>query len=92
MNQAISQEWLFGPLQFVAGLGPRKAALLKAHMVAETAVNARNNLREEPFNIGEVVFTNAATAIRLRSKDDILDDTRIHPDDYKLAFNIAMEA
>jgi len=92
VNLAISQEWLFAPLQFVAGLGPRKAASLRAQMVAQTAVRRRRELAEEPFFLGPVVFLNAATGLRLRAQEDVLDDTRIHPADDRLALQVAMDA
>ncbi|CAI7841223.1 unnamed protein product, partial [Closterium sp. NIES-53] len=38
-----------------------------------------------------VVFINAAAFIRVRGQDDMLDDSRIHPADYRLALKVATD-
>lgn len=96
VNLASSHEWLFAPLQFVAGLGPRKAAGLQKAFVRAGSVVSRKEisgfLRKKVFYncIGflRVCRTGAAgSALAV----DVLDDTRIHPESYELAGDMAKD-
>ncbi|CAI5970173.1 unnamed protein product [Closterium sp. NIES-65] len=86
-----AQDWLFAPLQFVCGLGPRKASTLKVRILGEGVVRRRKDLIDPPFLLDQVVFINAAAFIRVRGQDDMLDDSRIHPADYRLALKVATD-
>ncbi|GJP64948.1 hypothetical protein CLOP_g21880 [Closterium sp. NIES-67] len=86
-----AQDWLFSPLQFVCGLGPRKASTLKVRILGEGVVRRRKDLIDPPFLLDQVVFINAAAFIRVRGQDDMLDDSRIHPADYRLALKVATD-
>lgn len=99
INLAASHEWLFAPLQFVSGLGPRKASALQRELVKAGAVFSR---KEIPMNgiIKKKVFINAVGFLRVRRSGlatssshiiDLLDDTRIHPESYDLAKNMAKD-
>ena len=59
--------------------------------MAEGVVRRRRALVEPPFSLGPTVFINAASALRIRGQDDLLDDSRIHPADYRLALKLALE-
>lgn len=96
VNLASSHEWLFAPLQFVAGLGPRKATGLQKAFVRAGSVVSRKEisgfLRKKVFYncIGflRVCRTGAAgSALAV----DVLDDTRIHPESYELAGDMAKD-
>ncbi|XP_058079231.1 transcription elongation factor SPT6 homolog isoform X2 [Magnolia sinica] len=93
INLAAHHEWLFAPLQFVSGLGPRKASALQRAMLRTGAVFSR---KEIPMNgvLKKKVFINAVGFLRVRRNGlattsnhtiDLLDDTRIHPESYDLA-------
>ncbi|XP_058105794.1 transcription elongation factor SPT6 homolog [Magnolia sinica] len=97
INLAASHEWLFSPLQFVSGLGPRKASALQKALVRAGVVFSR---KEIPMNgvLKKKVFINAVGFLRVRRTGlanasshfmDLLDDTRIHPESYDLAKNMA---
>jgi transcription elongation factor SPT6 len=86
------------PLQFISGLGPRKAdTLLQGLATAGAKIETRDQLEEL---MGKHVWRNAIGFIKVFVDEDedsygspeILDQTRIHPDDYKLARKIAKDA
>uniref|UniRef100_A0A2P2KHS7 Transcription elongation factor spt6 n=1 Tax=Rhizophora mucronata TaxID=61149 RepID=A0A2P2KHS7_RHIMU len=98
VNLAISHEWLFAPLQFISGLGPRKAASLQRSLVRAGAIFIRKDLLNH--GIGKKVFVNAVGFLRVRRSGlaaassqfiDLLDDTRIHPESYTLAQEMAKD-
>ncbi|KAF3790785.1 Transcription elongation factor [Nymphaea thermarum] len=100
VNLAACHEWLFAPLQFVSGLGPRKASSLQRAVVGAGRIYSR---KEIPMNLGVLkrnVFMNAAGFLRVRGSGqaalgnhvlDLLDDTRIHPESYDLARKMAKD-
>ncbi|EFH64227.1 predicted protein [Arabidopsis lyrata subsp. lyrata] len=98
INLAASHEWLFAPLQFVSGLGPRKAASLQRSLVRSGSIFVRKELINH--GIGKKLFVNAAGFLRIRRSGlacsssqfiDLLDDTRIHPESYGLAQELAKD-
>ncbi|XP_054811877.1 transcription elongation factor SPT6 homolog isoform X2 [Prosopis cineraria] len=99
VNLAISHEWLFAPLQFISGLGPRKAASLQRSLVRAGAIFTRKDFVTE-HKLGKKVFVNAVGFLRVRRSGlaasssqfiDLLDDTRIHPESYSLAQELAKD-
>ncbi|KAM0026592.1 putative tex-like protein, HTH domain superfamily [Helianthus debilis subsp. tardiflorus] len=98
VNLAISHEWLFAPLQFISGLGPRKAASLQRSLVRASSIYTRKDLLNH--GLGKKVFVNAVGFLRVRRSGnaasssqfiDLLDDTRIHPESYGLAQELAKD-
>ena len=98
INLAASHDWLFAPLQFISGLGPRKAGSLQRALVRAGAITSRRELIAHGLGTKKV-FKNAIGFLRVRcsgsavsgSDFDVLDDTRIHPESYKLAEALAGE-
>ncbi|CAI9099411.1 OLC1v1036228C1 [Oldenlandia corymbosa var. corymbosa] len=99
LNLAASHEWLFAPLQFISGLGPRKAAFLQRSLVRAGAIFTRKDLLTA-HGLGKKVFVNAVGFLRVRRSGnatgngnfiDLLDDTRIHPESYGLAQELAKD-
>ncbi|CAK9170436.1 unnamed protein product [Ilex paraguariensis] len=99
VNLASSHEWLFAPLQFISGLGPRKAASLQRSLVRAGAIFTRKDLLTA-HGLGKKVFVNAVGFLRVRRSGlassssqfiDLLDDTRIHPESYGLAQELAKD-
>ncbi|KAK4404708.1 Transcription elongation factor SPT6 [Sesamum angolense] len=99
LNLATSHEWLFAPLQFISGLGPRKAASLQRSLVRAGAIFTRKDLLTS-HGLGKKVFINAVGFLRVRRSGltssssqfiDLLDDTRIHPESYSLAQDLAKD-
>ncbi|KAK9725960.1 hypothetical protein RND81_05G180000 [Saponaria officinalis] len=99
LNLAANHEWLFSPLQFISGLGPRKAASLQRSLVRAGAIVSRKDLLTS-HGLGRKVFISAAGFLRVRRSGlaistnqfvDILDDTRIHPESYALAQEMAKD-
>ncbi|KAL6610566.1 hypothetical protein ACP70R_040535 [Stipagrostis hirtigluma subsp. patula] len=97
VNLAASHEWHFSTLQFVAGLGPRKASALQKDLVREGSIFSRKELVKP---LGRKVFMNASAFLRVRRSGaaaasaqiiDLLEDTRIHPESYVLAKNLAKD-
>ncbi|CAA7015126.1 unnamed protein product [Microthlaspi erraticum] len=98
INMAASHEWVFSPLQFISGLGPRKAASLQRSLVRAGSIFVRKDLIMH--GLGKKVFVNAAGFLRIRRSGlaasssqfiDLLDDTRIHPESYGLAQELAKD-
>ncbi|XP_077219251.1 global transcription factor group B1 [Tasmannia lanceolata] len=99
INLAGSHEWLFAPLQFVSGLGPRKASALQRALVRAGAVYSRKAITMNGV-LKKKVFINAAGFFRVRRSGlattsshiiDLLDDTRIHPESYDMAKKMAKD-
>lgn len=96
INLAISHDWLSAPLQFVSGLGPRKAGILCRELLGGTAVVNRRYLSKCGLNTMKV-FWNAVGFLKVSCNEpifadtvaDILDRTRIHPESYRLAEEFA---
>ena len=90
-------------LQFVSGLGPRKAqAFLTKIQRLGGKIDSRNSLVKEHFCQSQI-FMNCSAFIRIRRYHfqnrkrgdemwDILDDTRIHPENYDLARKMASDS
>ncbi|KAL7748717.1 Transcription elongation factor spt6 [Sorochytrium milnesiophthora] len=101
INEAARHAHHSYTLQFVAGLGPRKASGLLQKMARIGTLTSREGLILE-LGLGPVVFENCASFIRVRAKyfssrNDFdgynrLDDTRVHPKDYDLALKMARDA
>eukprot|EP01117_Protostelium_nocturnum_P006766 TRINITY_DN242_c0_g1_i1.p1 TRINITY_DN242_c0_g1~~TRINITY_DN242_c0_g1_i1.p1 ORF type:complete len:1509 (+),score=429.08 TRINITY_DN242_c0_g1_i1:233-4759(+) len=92
INRAVQYKFASYNLQFVAGLGPRKAIGL---ISAITRRGGKIGSREELEGLlGNCVLANCAGFIRIRDKniENVLDDTRIHPLDYNLVRKIAKDA
>ncbi|KAL7097644.1 hypothetical protein ACP275_10G156800 [Erythranthe tilingii] len=99
LNLASSHEWLYAPLQFISGLGPRKAAFLQRSLVKAGPIFTRKDLLTS-HGLGKKVFVNAVGFFRVRRSGltssssqyiDLLDDTRIHPESYSLAKDLAKD-
>lgn len=93
INAAIQSPYLAAALQYVCGFGPRKSASILKKIEATGELESRTALvlrRLTPAN----TFMNCASYLRIRDIDgaDILDDTRIHPQDYELARKMAADA
>ncbi|KAJ2891714.1 Transcription elongation factor spt6 [Coemansia aciculifera] len=79
-------------LPFVAGLGPRKAHAILARTSAQEPLESRNDLVTRRL-VTRCVFVNCASFLRIRPPAaDALDATRIHPQDYILAYKMALDA
>ncbi|RCI04677.1 Transcription elongation factor spt6 [Rhizopus stolonifer] len=93
INAAIQSPYLANALQYVCGFGPRKSASILKKIEASGELESRAALvlrKLTPAN----TFMNCASYLRIRDIDgaDILDDTRIHPQDYELARKMAADA
>uniref|UniRef100_A0A1I8JEX7 Transcription elongation factor spt6 n=1 Tax=Macrostomum lignano TaxID=282301 RepID=A0A1I8JEX7_9PLAT len=90
-------------LQFVCGLGPRKAGDIVSKL-RYSGQRLHNRVPQiiDLLRMGPVVFINSAGFIRIdteaveneapHAQTDILDATRVHPESYELARKIAMDA
>eukprot|EP01114_Cavostelium_apophysatum_P013868 TRINITY_DN3454_c0_g1_i4.p1 TRINITY_DN3454_c0_g1~~TRINITY_DN3454_c0_g1_i4.p1 ORF type:complete len:1553 (-),score=591.00 TRINITY_DN3454_c0_g1_i4:61-4719(-) len=99
INRAVSHKFAVSCLQFVSGLGPIKSAALIQNVFRRGGKLASREELESLPNMGPVVFTNCAGFIRIRDKYfkknedlNVLDDTRVHPDDYSLVRKMATDA
>ena len=97
VNLAAAHEWLFSSLQFISGLGPRKASSLKKALARAGSVFSRKEIAMGVLK--KKVFINCIGFLRVRHSGgaanaashiiDLLDDTRIHPESYELAKTMA---
>lgn len=104
INKCVTSNYLAAVLPYVAGLGERKAfGLLRA--VQQYPLFSRQALiTNQNITIGSTVFLNCASFLRIPqnrnraiTNDEVeavtlLDDTRIHPEDYNLAEKMAADA
>ncbi|KAA3478359.1 transcription elongation factor SPT6-like [Gossypium australe] len=99
VNLAASHEWLFAPLQFISGIGSRKAASLQRSLVRVGTIFSRKDFLQV-HGLGKKVFVNAVAFLRVRRSGlaanssqfiDLLDDTRIHPESYLAAQELAKD-
>ncbi|KAJ2100919.1 Transcription elongation factor spt6 [Coemansia sp. S100] len=92
VNLAAAHPHLAHVLPFVAGLGPRKAHAILSRVSPSDPLESRNDLVTRKL-CTRVVFVNCASFLRIRpATADVLDATRIHPQDYILAYKMALDA
>ena len=101
INLAAEHPHLSYTLQFVSGLGPRKAQFMLARISRMTSkLGSRDDLIQEKL-CGPVIFKNSCAFIRIREMHlngkaydsfDVLDDTRIHCEDYDFARKMVLDA
>lgn len=107
INAALRFKHRSYTLRYVSGLGPRKAGFVLAKLGDVIAnkrddipgLETRKDLIKERIT-GATVFFNCASFIRIRRYHfgsrgaylDVLDDTRVHPDDYDIARQMATDA
>lgn len=98
INDAVRSEYLGQLVQFIAGFGPRKAAgLLKGIEDNGGAIIRRDDLVVKELTTKNV-FMNCAPFLEIPVPDhqdkevELLDATRIHPEDYELARKMASDA
>eukprot|EP00803_Ostreobium_quekettii_P005930 evm.model.scf_2055.3 EVM.evm.TU.scf_2055.3 scf_2055:9429-23821(-) len=102
LNLIANIGWQSSTLQFVSGLGPRKAqAILNAIQQNGNKVGSRWELINELGVLDKRVAKNCTGFLRINSAGlpslasldcDPLDDSRIHPEHYNLAKRIAVSA
>ncbi|KAJ3397930.1 Transcription elongation factor spt6 [Lobulomyces angularis] len=103
INAAAAHKHKAHTLKFICGLGPRKAQgiLNIIHRKLSGRIESRAQLIEKGC-CATSIFMNCSSFIRIRSihfqgrRDaqilDLLDDTRIHPEDYDLARKMAADS
>uniref|UniRef100_A0A183C609 Transcription elongation factor spt6 n=1 Tax=Globodera pallida TaxID=36090 RepID=A0A183C609_GLOPA len=101
INRCLEFPYTAGLLQFVCGLGPRKAShLLKILKQNENLLESRTKLVTY-CRMGPKVFMNAAgfikidttkVADRTDSYVEVLDGSRVHPETYEWARKMAVDA
>ncbi|KAG4101878.1 transcription elongation factor Spt6 [Neocallimastix lanati (nom. inval.)] len=102
INRAVQYPEYSNTLQFVSGLGKRKAANIISKISRSGGVLlSRSDLIHKNI-VGANIFMNCASFLRIKEKYfnqrrsdmffDVLDDTRIHPEDYDLARKMAADA
>ncbi|KAI9139748.1 SH2 domain-containing protein [Paraphysoderma sedebokerense] len=102
INDAARHQHHSYVLQFVSGLGPRKVYGTLKKVNKYGTLESRSALITNNI-IAKTVFINCASFIRIRKRDseygkgedyyyDVLDDTRIHPEDYDFARKLAQDA
>ncbi|GAA5881838.1 hypothetical protein JCM1840_001631 [Sporobolomyces johnsonii] len=107
INKAVRNAYYAHLLPYVSGFGPRKAdGFLKKINAAGGTVITRYGLVTQGL-LHKVIFINSAAFLRIRQDDlaadlgrdteneedpDVLDDTRIHPEDYDVARKMAADA
>ncbi|KAI8139092.1 SH2 domain-containing protein [Fennellomyces sp. T-0311] len=93
INAAASSKYLATALKYVCGLGPRKAQSILKKIDAKGELESRSALVTRGMTPA-ITFMNCASYLRIRNVDDadILDDTRIHPQEYDLARKMAGDA
>ncbi|KAI9197363.1 SH2 domain-containing protein [Polychytrium aggregatum] len=105
INMAVRYPHQAHTLQFVSGLGPRKAQMMISKIASKPSgkLTVRSALISDKI-CGSRVFMNCSSFLRIPLEDDhyqhssnsdkydVLDSTRIHPEDYVLARQMAADA
>ncbi|RKP34508.1 SH2 domain-containing protein [Dimargaris cristalligena] len=94
VNLALQFPHHASALQYVAGLGPRKVTsfLKRLEATSGSRLDSRAGLILNQV-VTRVIFMNCASFLRVVPPEyDVLDDTRIHPEDYELARKMATDA
>ena len=108
INRAIRNSYYYHLLPFVAGLGPRKANGLVKKIISAAGgtLTSRSNLLVKAI-LTRNVFMNASAFLRIPQHDlatdlrrnadddgqaDVLDDTRIHPENYEISRKMTADA
>lgn len=101
INEALRDPYIAQSLQFVAGLGPRKASGLLRNITAKLGtLSTRSDLIENELSTANIFFNCSSffnipydEGVSIRdSSVELLDATRIHPEDYSLARKMAADA
>lgn len=71
-------------LTYISGIGPKLAARIVEHRNAQGAYLSRASLKKIK-GLGEKTFEQCAGFLRIREGAEVLDNTAIHPENYKLA-------
>lgn len=98
LNEAVRNSYIGNALQYVAGLGPRKATGIQQAIESHGEyITNRNDLITEQI-MTRIVFMNSVSFLIIpydsskRHETEVLDSTRIHPEDYELARKMAADA
>ncbi|KAJ2854157.1 Transcription elongation factor spt6, partial [Coemansia erecta] len=93
INEVASHPHKHAVLQYVCGLGPRKASgIINKISFGDRLLESRSDLIVRRL-CTRTVFVNCASFLRIRPPVvDVLDDTRVHPEDYELARKMALDA
>ncbi|KAK8798758.1 hypothetical protein WA158_007842 [Blastocystis sp. Blastoise] len=96
INQVISQKYKQDILQFLPGLGPRKARQLIQYLQTVEYLSSREDLKDSVLTekvyrdcIGFILLDHITT---YNSSSNPFDYLLIHPDDYEVAFQICERA
>jgi len=100
LNRCIAYPHTSNVLQFVCGLGPRKASHLIKYFKQNTLQLENRTFLVVNYHMGKCVFSNCAGFIKINtdamkqseSYIEILDSTRIHPEAYDWARKMAVDA
>lgn len=101
INEALRDSYAAQLLQYVSGLGPRKASGLLRNITAKLGtLVTRSDLIENELSTANIFFNCSSflnipfdEGVTVRdSSIELLDATRIHPEDYSLARKMAADA
>lgn len=101
INEALQDAYVAQMLQYVAGLGPRKASGLLRNINAKLGtLTTRSDLIENELTTANIFFNCSSflnipydEGVSMRDLSiELLDATRIHPEDYSLARKMAADA
>lgn len=101
INRAIREPYYGASLQYVAGLGPRKASGLVRAIANKRSLGLVSRLQLVTLQLTpKRVFMNCASFLKIVEDTNgryveemvVLDETRIHPEDYGLATKMAADA
>ncbi len=77
-------------LSYVSGIGPVIAQNIVDYRTKNGIFKSRNELKKVP-RLGEKVFEQAAGFLRIQGAKNLLDNSAVHPERYKLVENIAKD-
>lgn len=77
-------------LSYVSGIGPKLAESIVTYRTELGPFKNRESLKKVP-RLGEKVYEQAAGFLRIKSSDNPLDNSSVHPENYKVVNGIASQ-
>ncbi|HEY9168174.1 MAG TPA: Tex family protein [Lutibacter sp.] len=77
-------------LSYVSGIGPKLAENIVAFRVQNGAFSSRNDIKKVP-RLGDKAFEQSAGFLRIKNGKNVLDDSAVHPESYKIVHKMAAD-
>ena len=77
-------------LSYVSGIGPKLAENIVAFRAENGAFSSRYDIKKVP-RLGDKAFEQSAGFLRIKNGENVLDDSAVHPESYKIVHKMATD-